>query len=83
MVETTRAFAPAAGRLRSSEAAQAQRHVAEFERRVERQRWLIERLERDQHFDMLEQAKRVLVTLEETLRHARDHLEIEIKFHGN
>lgn len=60
----------------------AHRHVAEFEQRVERQKRLIERLERDKHVKMLGEARKVLETLEQSLGLARQHLQIEIDRHG-
>lgn len=60
----------------------ARRHVAEAERRVARQRELIEELARDRHFATAEQAKKVLDVLEDSLRLARVHLELEEAHYG-
>ena len=62
---------------------QARAHVIQFERRVERQKRLIETLERDKHVRMLDKAHVVLATLEQSLRLARQHLQIEISRHGD
>ncbi len=55
----------------------AQRHVLEGEERVARQRVIIETMERDHHFQLVAQARRVLATMEKSLRLARQHLETE------
>jgi hypothetical protein len=57
---------------------QAQRHVLEGEERVTRQRAIIEKMDRDEHPTVAAAARRVLETMEETLRLSRWHLE-EIK----
>jgi hypothetical protein len=61
---------------------QARRHVIQFERRVERQKQLIEELERDKHPAVAAQGRRVLEVLEESLRLARVHLQLEIDHYG-
>jgi hypothetical protein len=62
----------------SPQEAMARRHVGEFEQRVERQKQLIAELERDGHTNMLASAHKLLTTLEDSLRIARNHLAIEI-----
>ena len=54
---------------------QAQRHVLEGEERVARQRALIEEMDRDEHPVVADQARRILETMEQTLRLSRQHLE--------
>jgi hypothetical protein len=66
----------------SPEAAVVERHVAEFERRVERQRQLVERAEKDKHPEMAQRGRDILKTLEHSLTIARQHLAIEIRRHG-
>ena len=61
----------------------ARRHVIEFEHRVERQRELLERLQRGKNSPMIAEARKVLGTLEESLRLARDHLQLEIDHYGD
>ncbi len=61
----------------------AERHVAEAERRIARHRKLIETLERDKHINMLPHARRILELLEESLRLARVHLQLERDHYGN
>jgi hypothetical protein len=60
----------------------AERHVAEGERRIARQRTLIVRLERDKHATTAEHARRILEVLQESLRLARVHLELERAHYG-
>jgi hypothetical protein len=69
-------------RRAESPVAVAQRHVAQAERRVARQKALIEELERDRHFAMVENARKILEVLEESLRLARVHLELEQAHYG-
>jgi len=62
----------------------ARRHVVEFEHRVERQRELLERLERGKNSPMIvAEARKVLETLEQSLRLARAHLQLEIAHYGD
>jgi DNA-binding ferritin-like protein len=61
----------------------AERHVALGERRVVRQKELIEKLVRDNHPATASQARAVLALLEESLRLAREVLVLEIKHYGN
>jgi hypothetical protein len=65
-----------------SPVAVAERHVAEAEQRVARQRRLIEELVRDKHLVTAEQARKVLRLLEDSLRLARIHLELERAHYG-
>ena len=60
----------------------AQRHVTEAEARIARQRELIQELERDGHKSMAGRAQKVLSVLEESLRLARIHLQLEIEHYG-
>jgi hypothetical protein len=58
---------------------QARRHVAEAEARIERQRALVARLSSgNKYLSLAHQAKKILCTLQQTLRLARDHLEFEL-----
>jgi hypothetical protein len=61
----------------------ARRHVIEFEHRVERQRELLERLQRGKNSSIIAEARKVLGTLEESLRLARAHLQLEIDHYGD
>jgi hypothetical protein len=61
---------------------QARRHVIQFERRVERQKQLIEELERDKHPAMAVHGRKILEVLEESLRLARVHLQLELDHYG-
>ncbi len=63
--------------------ARAEQHVAQAERRVVRQKQLIEKLVRDNHPITAKQACEVLSVLEESLRLAHEHLGLEIKHFGN
>jgi hypothetical protein len=58
-------------------ASTAQRHVIEAEQHVADLRRILEELLRDKHAAQAEVARRVLHTLEESLRLARDHLARE------
>ncbi len=61
----------------------AERHVAEADRHVERQRQLIEALVHDKHSGrILEHARKVLELLEQSQKLARSHLALEREFHG-
>jgi porphobilinogen deaminase len=60
----------------------AERHVAEGEHRIARQKELIEELVRDKHDAVVHKARDILATLEESLRLARIHLEIEREHDG-
>ena len=53
----------------------ARRHVLEGEVRVARQRAIIEEMERDNHRDVAASARRIMATLEASLRLSRQHLE--------
>ncbi len=66
-----------------SPVAVARRHVEEAERRVARQRSLVAELERDKHFAMVGHARKILEVLEESLRLARVHLELERAHYGD
>ena len=68
--------------IKESPIALAERHVAEAERRIARQRTLIARLERDRHATTAEYARRILDVLQESLRLARVHLELERAHYG-
>ena len=60
--------------------AQARRHVAEGERRIERQEALITRLSLDnKHAALTAHAREILATLKYTHSLARDHLMLELK----
>jgi hypothetical protein len=62
----------------------ARRHVTEFEHRVERQRGLLEKLERGKNSPMIvAEARKVLETLGHSLRLARAHLQLEIDHYGD
>ena len=61
----------------------AERHVAEGEHRIARQKELIEELVRDQHDAVVQKARGVLATLEESQRLARIHLELEREHYGD
>ncbi len=65
-----------------SPVAVAERHVAEAERRIARQRKLIEQLERDKHTVAADHGRKVLVVLQDSLRLARVHLELEREHYG-
>ena len=54
----------------------AERHVAEGEARIARQKAIVEAMDRDNHPITAEQARRVLAVMKETLRLLRQHLEI-------
>ena len=59
---------------------QARRHVAEGEARIERQEALVARLSDDsKYLSLAGQAREILSTLKQTLRLAREHLELELK----
>jgi hypothetical protein len=60
----------------------AERHVAEAERHIERQRKLLEELIRDKHERMLGHARKVLEVLEQSLKLARVHRDLEREFHS-
>ena len=60
----------------------AERHVAEAERHVERQRTLLEELICDKHERMLGDAQKVLEVLEQSLKLARAHRDLEREFHS-
>jgi hypothetical protein len=60
----------------------AERHVAEAERRIGRQRALIAQLERDRHAATAEHGRKILEVLQESLRLARVHLELERAHYG-
>jgi hypothetical protein len=64
-------------RYQESPLSQAQRHVLENEQRVARQRDIIAEMDRDEHPKVAAKARRLLETMEETLRLARQHLEFE------
>ena len=66
-----------------SPVAVARRHVVDAERRVARQKRLIETMERDRHMSMAANGRKVLSVLEESLRLARVHLELERKHYGD
>jgi len=55
----------------------AERHVLEGEDRIARQRAIIATMERDHHPEVAERARSILVTMEESLRLARQHFEAE------
>jgi hypothetical protein len=57
--------------------AQAERHVAEGEQRLARQRSILEQMERDKHPGAAEQARKVLAVMEQSLRLSQQHLEAE------
>jgi hypothetical protein len=58
---------------------QARRHVAAAEVRIERQEALVARLsDGSKYFQLANQAKEILNTLQQTLRLAREHLEFEL-----
>jgi hypothetical protein len=60
--------------------AQARRHVAEAEARIERQEALVARLsDSSNYLSLAGQAREILSTLNQTLRLARDHLELELR----
>jgi len=60
--------------------AQASRHVAEMQERVERQEALLAKLASDpRHAVLASEAEEILETLNHTLRLAREHLAIELK----
>lgn len=67
---------------RESPIAMAERHVSDGENRVERQRRLIELLERDRHFATADHARKILEVLQDSLRLARIHLEFERQHYG-
>jgi hypothetical protein len=59
---------------------QARRHVAEAEVRIERQEALVVRLSNSNKYtDLADEARKILATLKQTLRLARDHLALELK----
>jgi hypothetical protein len=66
----------------------ARRHVQQAEHRVARQKALIRRLEEHKHASspspsfLLPHAEMVLVVLERSLQMAREHLQLEITYHG-
>ncbi len=66
-----------------SPVAMAERHVVEAEARIERHKKLIATLERDKHSRMIPHARKILEVLEESLRLARVHLQLEREHHGN
>jgi hypothetical protein len=58
---------------------QARRHVAEAEVHIERQEALVAKLSySNKYLSLARQAKDILRTLQQTLRLARDHLELEL-----
>ena len=57
----------------------AQRHVIEAEQHIADLSRILEELVRDRHAEQAELARKVLQTLEESLRLARDHLAREKK----
>lgn len=63
--------------IKQSPIALAEWHVAEAERRIARQRTLIVQLERDRHATAAERGRKILGVLEESLRLARVHLQME------
>jgi hypothetical protein len=70
----------AAVRRTEDPVSQARRHVAEAEARIERQEALAARLSyRGKYISLAGQAREILSTLQQTLRLARDHLELELK----
>jgi hypothetical protein len=59
---------------------QARRHVAEAEARIERQEALVAKLSNSsKYLSLAGQAREILSTLKQTLRLARDHLELELR----
>jgi hypothetical protein len=64
----------------------ARRHVQQAEHRVARQKALIRRLEEHKHASspsfLLPHAETVLAVLERSLQMAREHLQLEITYHG-
>jgi hypothetical protein len=62
---------------RESPVAVAERHIAEAERRVARERELLAEPERDRHTAMAGHAHKILDVLQESLRLARIHLQFE------
>jgi hypothetical protein len=61
----------------------AQRHVVEAEQRIARQQALLETLKRDGHSGrIIAEAQTVAATLEESLRLAKQHLEMEQQHYG-
>lgn len=69
----------AAAKHKEDPVSQARRHVAEAEARIERQEALVARLSDDsKYLSLAGQAREILSTLKQTLRLARDHLEIEL-----
>ena len=59
---------------------QARRHVAEGEARIERQEALVARLsDNSKYASLANQGRGILGTLKQTLRLAREHLELELK----
>ena len=61
----------------------ARRHVAGAETRVARQERLVETLERDKHFGMVGQARKILDVLKQSLQLAYVHLQLEIDHYGD
>jgi hypothetical protein len=53
----------------------AQRHVQEGKRRIARQRAIIEEMERDRHLQAAAKARRIMATMEASLRLSQQHLD--------
>ena len=53
----------------------AQRHVQEGKERVARQRAIVEEMERDRHIQAAAKARRIMATMEASLRLAQQHLD--------
>ena len=54
----------------------AERHVAEGEARIRRQREIVEEMDRDNHPDAAAMGRRTLAVMEQTLRVLRQHLDL-------
>ena len=61
----------------------AARHVAEAEQRIARQQTMLETLKRDGHSGrIIAEAQTILATLNQSLRLAKQHLELERRHYG-